>query len=91
MLKFVWRMSKGHRLAPWNSPYLRWRIETYWGLHAGKMTGAQCRRFLWEHRRELLRFLRWASEMERLTRQGPAFTAGSTGAWIRQGRPPVSL
>ena len=43
--------------------YLRWRIETYWGLHAEKLTGAETRRFMWEHRAELIRFLRWAERM----------------------------
>ncbi len=54
-------MTKGYRLRPWASPYLRWRIETYWGLHAEKITPSEFRRFCWEHRSELLRFLRWAA------------------------------
>jgi len=61
----VWRLTKGHRLRPWNSPYLKWRIETYWGTPAESMGGADVRRFVWQHRRELLGFLRWAGEMHR--------------------------
>ena len=34
MIGYMWRASRGYRLRPWRSPYLRWRIETYWGLHA---------------------------------------------------------
>jgi hypothetical protein len=34
MIRMLWRLSRGYRLCPWRSPYLRWRIETYWGLHA---------------------------------------------------------
>ena len=34
-LRFLWNATKGHRLAPWRSPYLLWRIETYCGV---KMT-----------------------------------------------------
>ena len=60
----VWRASRGHRLRPWNSPYLRWRIETYWGLPAETITPATFRRFVWRHRSELLRFLDWAARME---------------------------
>jgi hypothetical protein len=63
MLRFLWQASRGYRLRPWRSPYLRWRIETYWGWHADSITPGQFRSFVWEHRRELLRFLRWAAEM----------------------------
>jgi hypothetical protein len=63
MLHFLWLATRGYRLAPWNSPYLRWRIETYWGLHAELLTGAQVRAFVWEHRTELWGFLRWARRM----------------------------
>jgi hypothetical protein len=65
MIRFLWRVSKGHRLTPWRSPYLRWRIETYWGLHADRIAPADFLRFAWERRADLLRFLRWAARMER--------------------------
>ena len=64
MLAYLWKASAGHRLAPWNSQYLRWRIETYWGWHAEDITPAQFRAFAWEHRAELFRFLKWAQRME---------------------------
>lgn len=64
MLKFLWRTSKGFRLRPWRSPYLRWRIETYWGLHAEKITARDFWRFTWQNRYDLMRFLRWARRME---------------------------
>ncbi len=64
MLRFLWRSSRGYRLRPWRSPYLRWRIETYWGLHAEKLSFRDIVRFGWEHRREMLRFLRWAGRMD---------------------------
>jgi len=63
MIRFLWLAAKGYRLRPWNSPYLRWRMETYWGLHAERITPAQFRAFLWQHRGELWEFLRWASRM----------------------------
>ncbi len=63
-LRFLWNATRGYRLAPWRSPYLRWRIETYSGLHADTMTDAQVFGFLWQERSNLLRFLRWTSEME---------------------------
>jgi len=63
MFWFLWQAAKGNRLRPWRSRYLLWRIETYWGLHAGSIAPSQFRSFVWEHRRELLRFLRWAARM----------------------------
>ena len=64
MLKFLWRASKGYRLCPWRSPYLRWRVETYWGLHADTITAQEFWRFVWDQRRDLWRFLRWAGRMQ---------------------------
>jgi hypothetical protein len=63
VIAFLWRAAQGYRLRPWRSPYLRWRIETYWGWHADEITDRQFRAFVWEHRGELMRFLRWASRM----------------------------
>ena len=48
MVGFLWQASKGYRLTPWRSPYLRWRIETYWGLHASEISASGFWRFLWE-------------------------------------------
>jgi hypothetical protein len=64
MIGFLWRASKGYRWCPWRSPYLRWRIETYWGLEADHITASDFWRFVWQHRTELLRFLRWADRMQ---------------------------
>ena len=64
-LAFLWTATKGYRLQPWRSPYLLWRIETYWGLHADRITPGQFWGFSWQHRGELLRFLNWAGRMSR--------------------------
>jgi hypothetical protein len=61
MLRILWRMSRGYRLQPWRSPYLRWRIETYSGLRAEEITPSRFWNFLWKSRRELYRYLRWAA------------------------------
>ncbi len=63
MIGLLWQMSKGHRLTPWRSPYLRWRIETYWGLHADQIGFRDFWSFLWSHRTEMLRFLNWGERM----------------------------
>jgi hypothetical protein len=65
MIGFLWRATKGHRFAPWRSPYLRWRMETYWGTPAESITASGFWRFTWTHRADLLRFLRWAEKMAR--------------------------
>jgi hypothetical protein len=64
MLGFVWRATRGYRLRPWRSPYLRWRMETYWGIHADKIGFTDFFRFAWQYRRELLRYLRWADRLK---------------------------
>jgi hypothetical protein len=63
MIRVLWRLSRGYRLRPWRSPYLRWRIETYSGVHAEEITFAQFCSFAWRQRRELARYLRWAERM----------------------------
>jgi hypothetical protein len=64
MVRMLWRLSKGYRLRPWRSPYLRWRIETYSGLHAEKITARDFFNIAWRERREFLRYLTWADRMD---------------------------
>jgi hypothetical protein len=63
-LQFLWFATRGHRFAPWRSPYMRWRLETYSGLHAEQIGFADFLRLAIEERRQLIRFLRWLSEMK---------------------------
>jgi hypothetical protein len=65
MLRVLWRLTRGYRLRPWRSPYLRWRIETYSGRHAERIGFGGFWRFAWSHRRELWRYLQWAGKMDR--------------------------
>ena len=70
MLRAAWRLAWPHPLAPWRSPLVRWRIETY-GLadddgrllHADDITPARFARFIVTHHGPLLRFLRWAAAL----------------------------
>ena len=64
MVRMLWRLSKGYRLRPWRSPYLRWRIETYSGLHAEEITARDFLKITWRERREFLRYLTWADKMD---------------------------
>ena len=64
MIRLIWQLTRGYRLRPWRSPYLRWRIETYWGIHADTITFTWLWKFVWAERRDLLRYLRWAAKMK---------------------------
>jgi hypothetical protein len=68
-LRFLWNATRGHRFAPWRSPYLRWRVETYSGRRAETLTAGSVLGFLWATRWELLRFLAWTGEMQREARK----------------------
>ena len=65
MLRFLWIASSGYRFRPWESPYLRWRIETYSGMAADSITARSFFRFLWAERNALWHYLRWVSRMRR--------------------------
>jgi hypothetical protein len=62
-LRFLWAATRGHRLRPWRSEYLRWRLETFTGKHAEEIGLRDFWAFLYAERRQLVRFLRWLSEM----------------------------
>ena len=63
-LKFVWSATRGYRLAPWKSPFLRWRIETYSGKPAELLGVKDVLAFVWTSRWELLEFLGWTREIQ---------------------------
>ena len=54
MLRFLWNSTRGHRIAPWRSPYLLWRIETYTGVKMTQIGFLEFWGFLWTERRELV-------------------------------------
>jgi hypothetical protein len=63
MIRFLWIASRGYRLRPWASPYLRWRIETYSGIKADSLTFQDFWNFVWTRRASRWRYLRWTSRM----------------------------
>jgi hypothetical protein len=65
MFRIAWRLSKGYRLRPWRSPYLRWRVETFLGVHADSITAGEFFKIAWRERRGFLRYLDWADRMDR--------------------------
>jgi hypothetical protein len=68
-LRFLWNATRGHRLAPWRSEYLRWRVETYSGTPAETLTSGMVLGFLWASKWELLSFLFWTGRLEREVRK----------------------
>jgi hypothetical protein len=69
-LRFLWNATRGHRLQPWKSEYIKWRMETYSGMKADQITGGDMFRFVWREKSQLLRFLRWTGEVERYSAAG---------------------
>jgi hypothetical protein len=67
MLRYYWGVSRGYRLRPWKSPYLRWRMETFFGQEAEPATPLRFFSLLWRERRRLREFLRWAEGYRRGT------------------------
>lgn len=63
MLAFLWRATKGYRLRPWKSPYLRWRLETYLGVPADTIDFREFWTLVWRLRRDLMRVARWAERI----------------------------
>jgi hypothetical protein len=62
-LRFLWNATRGDRLRPWRSPYLRWRLETYTGKSADTITARDFWVLFWTEKRQLFRFLRWTGEI----------------------------
>src|SRR6476646_9501615 len=70
-LRFLWNATKGHRLAPWRSPYLLWRIETYTGVKMTQIGFLEFWEFMWRERHNLWHFLKWTAEMDRYVHPRP--------------------
>ena len=63
--RYYWMAAKGYRLRPWKSPYIRWRLETYFGKEAEEVDAGGFFRLCWGERARLWGFLRWVEELER--------------------------
>jgi len=70
-IRFLWNATRGHRLAPWRSEFLRWRVETYSGKPAESLKARDVFGFMWEQKWELLSFLFWTGDLEREARRRP--------------------
>ena len=61
-LRYYWLIAKGYRLRPWASPYIQWRLETYFGKEAKDMDQAKFMSLMWRERARMWRFLEWVAE-----------------------------
>jgi hypothetical protein len=66
-IRFLWNATRGNRLRPWRSPYLRWRLETYSGQRADTVRALDFWNLFWKEKRQLFRFLRWTREIKSYT------------------------
>jgi hypothetical protein len=68
--RLYWVGSAGYRLRPWNSPYLRWRLETFLGPEAAVPGLGRFLRLLWRERARLGSYLDWVAERRAVQRSG---------------------
>jgi hypothetical protein len=68
-LRYYWITAKGYRLRPWASPYIRWRLETFFGGDMHELGAGEFFRLIWRERRQLKRFLAWTGERLRAQRE----------------------
>jgi len=64
-LRYYWIIAKGYRWHPWDSPYIQWRLETYFGKEAADLERAKFMSLMWRERMRLRRFLDWVGERRR--------------------------
>jgi hypothetical protein len=71
-LRYYWITAKGYRWRPWASPYIRWRLETFFGGDMQELGPAEFFRLIWSERKQLRRFLMWTAERRRVQGGGRA-------------------
>jgi len=68
-IRYYWITAKGYRLRPWASPYIRWRMETFYGPEAANLDAAKFLKILWRDRQRMRRFITWVGERRRAQRR----------------------
>ncbi len=71
IVRFLWNATRGHHLAPWRSPYLRWRLETYTGVKMKDIGFIEFFGIMWREKSEMIRFLTWTAKMDDYARVRP--------------------
>ena len=68
-LRYYWITSKGYRLHPWKSPYVRWRMETFYGAAATNLDRRKFVQLMWRDRERIVHFLDWVAQRRRAQRE----------------------
>ena len=63
-IRFLWNATRGNRLKPWRSPYLRWRLETYSGKPAETVGPKDFWELFRKEQKQFFRFLLWTGEIK---------------------------
>jgi len=61
-LRYYWIIARGYRLRPWKSPYIQWRMETFFGPDATDLDARKFCHLMWQERARIRRFLNWAAQ-----------------------------
>lgn len=64
-LRYYWIIAQGYRLRPWASPYLQWRLETFFGKDASDLDARKFFSLMWRERARMERFLEWVGDRRR--------------------------
>jgi hypothetical protein len=64
-LRYYWITARGYRLRPWASPYLQWRLETFFGKDAAELDARKFFTLMWRERARMERFLEWVGDRRR--------------------------
>jgi hypothetical protein len=64
-LRYYWIIAKGYRFCPWKSPYIQWRLETFFGKDAANLDARQFFTLMWRERVRMERFLEWVAARRR--------------------------
>lgn len=71
-LRYYWIVAKGYRLRPWKSPYLQWRMETFFGSSAAELGARKFIHLMWAERARMRRFLAWVADRRREQKSRPS-------------------
>src|SRR5260370_17177642 len=71
-LQYYWNAARGYRFKPWESPYVRWRFETFLGKEAADLTAGKFFHLAWKYRDHMQRFVDWPPERNRFHPPRPA-------------------
>jgi hypothetical protein len=64
-LRYYWIIARGYRLNPWNSPFIRWRFETFFGPEAAPMDVRKFFKLSWKYRAQMEEFIEWVGQRRR--------------------------